>query len=758
MDTLQASTELWRLREPCEARDSFMYNPNENPRERLRFKHIAMMCQYFTGHSVEYSLLGANCRWICYALLECLREAQPCYGGSWLPSRTDRPTADVRAAQLAKSHYLKDKHPTCCGSQYLAYPSFGVQVARATAGLAIASSSPNTGNRVQNANPDVIYRTPRSLPNSAVPHQPPTSTTNAGHQRFSPNEAPTRNTNSSNMTKSSPGPNVTQPGRQQNDVSPPPAGGNITQHPQSPSISEVSSGSQSQSRNATPPVPRSTGETAPHCSGCQCASHSGHRQSTSNEPQPSLLDLDDDTSGLSSQLSSMNIQPEMPAPEFSHGQWADEHVTIPRESSPREASEAPQCSCGGPHRNIPGQRPPSIPVPPAMPNATWNSPRTACPTHPGRIHPGYYQRSSTSSTGTSSIQRNGMPSMTTQRPSGYNRYPPPQNSSPSAHGSHIRRVSGANNNFNVPHQRPSQPPFTNPASSMAGGNHTVHHNRTPSMGTDYSGYDPRASVYTQECQHTHNHPLPRQSVDSLGSVPHGYSFPHANGAPRPRRTQEVPPTPPTHQGIRANTRTYPNQSWNGSRDPHQTTGGYTHGPDSPPQRQPANRNSFHQAQMFHDHMVPPSPGYNANVSEERYYTPQHNLYRISEDASQTELEHQYNLGSEPVGVDPSEYGAQPMASNYGSDQFTQFASDYPPSQHPDAAFQQSYMSNDPPTDMYSRPEPPNRQWTQEVWGGQESGLPMRTESPTQFDDDAYSMPQEPPTPTKMPDPRDYMIN
>ncbi|CAE6484328.1 unnamed protein product, partial [Rhizoctonia solani] len=693
------------------------------------------------------------CRWICYALLECLREAQPCYGGSWLPSRTERPTADVRAAQLAKSHYLKDKHPTCCGSQYLAYPSFGVQVARATAGLAIASSSPNTGNRVQNANPDVIYRTPRSLPKSAVPHhQPPPSTTNAGHQRFSRNEASTGNTNSTNITESPLGPRVTHTGRQQNDVSPPPAGANVTQQPQSPSISEVSGSSQSQSRNATPQVkhavPQSTGEIAPHCSGCQCASHSSHHQ---NEPQPSLLDLDDDIPGLSSQLSSMNIQPDMSAAGFSHGHWVEEHITIPRQSSPREASEAPQCSCGGPHRNVPSQRPASVLVPPAIPNAACNSP--SYPARSKRIYPETSQRPTVSSTGTGSTQRNGMP----HRPADYNRYPPPRNNLPPAHGSHSRRVSGGDNNFNVPHQHPSQLPFTSPGSSMEGGNRTVHHNRTPSMGTDCSDH-----TCAQGCRHTHNYPPPRQSADSLGSGTHGYPFPHINAAPRPRRAQEVPPTPPAHQGVRVNTRTYPNQSWNGPRDSYVATGSYTHGPNPPPQRQPVNRNSVHQVQMFHDHTVPPSSGYNGNMPEEQYYTAQHNLYCISEDASQTELEHQWNIASEPVGVDPSQYGAQPMASNYASDQFAQFASDYPPSQHPDATFQQSYMSNDPPTDMYSRPEPPNRQWTQEVWGGEESGLPMRTESPTQFEypsnDDAYSVSQEPPTPTRMPDARDYMIS
>ncbi|CAE6489143.1 unnamed protein product [Rhizoctonia solani] len=88
-----------------------------------------------------------------------------------------------------------------------------------------------------------------------------------------------------------------------------------------------------------------------------------------------------------------------------------------------------------------------------------------------------------------------------------------------------------------------------------------------------------------------------------------------------------------------------------------------------------------------------------------------------------------------------------MVSDYGlspPNQFAQPASDYPPSQHPDSAFQQSYMSSDPPPE---RPELPNRQWTREVWGEQESVLPVRTESPTQFEcpsnDNGCTVSQEP---------------
>ncbi|KAG8732068.1 hypothetical protein FRC11_000814 [Ceratobasidium sp. 423] len=235
-DTVKASTNLPALRPPCDSRDSFTYSPHENPHEVLRFKHIAEMCRYFTGHSLEYSLLGANCRWICFALLECLRESHPCYGGTWIPSQNQRTAADVRAAQVAKSHYLRDKHPN----------------SKATAGLAsiaMANSSQNTHNRGSQyvAGQNVIYRTPRSLPESAVPRRDPSTLTgNVGGnfgastrpQRPSAGGAPANNMASSSSTGLPLASSVAQPNRQQNDVSPLPAGANVAQQPQSPSVSE----------------------------------------------------------------------------------------------------------------------------------------------------------------------------------------------------------------------------------------------------------------------------------------------------------------------------------------------------------------------------------------------------------------------------------------------------------------------------------------------------------------------------------------
>ncbi|KDN51940.1 hypothetical protein RSAG8_00491, partial [Rhizoctonia solani AG-8 WAC10335] len=755
VDTLKASTNLQALREPCESRDSFMYNPNDNPRQVLKFKHIAEMCQYFTGHSCEYSLLGANCRWICYALLESLRESQPCYGGTWFASRTERPTADVRAAQLAKSHYLKDKHPTCCGSQYLVYPSFGAHVARATAGLAsiaVVGSSQNTRNRDSQyaADQEVIYRTSRSLPESAVPrHQPPISTTSAGLQPPSANGALTSNTSPSNVTELPPGHGATQPNRQQNGVSPIPVGANIAQHPQSPPISEdIPSSSQAQQHNTTPPVKHTVsqptgGMSTSHCSGCQCTSHSNH-ENVSNDPQPALAPsqspLPDsrggDTSGLASRLSSMNIQSDASVVGTSHGQWV-ENITIPREPSSSEVPVARQCSCCGPQGDIPTQRPASTFVPvPAMSNATCNSLGTACTMHPGHIHPGVSQRSVTSA-GAGPAQRNGTPSMVAHHPGHYGRHPSQvssRTSLPPAHGSHTRRVSDGSNTgtFNVSHQCLSQISFPGPMPSMTGvaASCAVHHNRTSSLGCGCTDCDPRASMHTQGYHHTHNHPPPEQPIDSLSPVSHGYSFSHVNDVPRARHTHEMPPIP-THQGTRGNSHTCSNQSRNSTRDSYLAPENYTHGPSSPLPRHSVNRNGSNQFQAFYDHTyVPPSPGYNGNLNmPEGHYHSTHNLYRIPEDAPQPELETQWNLASGPMGV-------QPMLPNHAqpsSNPLAQLTSNYPPSQHSETVFQQSYMPSGLPADPYSPLEPPNRQWTREVWGNQEIAPPIRTDSPTQLE-------------------------
>ncbi|KAJ1310034.1 hypothetical protein OPQ81_006787 [Rhizoctonia solani] len=354
MDTVKASTNLQALREPCDSRDSFMYNPHDKPREVLKLKHIAEMCRYFTGHSIEYSLLGANCRWICYALLECLRESQPCYGGTWLPSRNERPTADVRAAQLAKSHYLQDKHPTCCGRQYLVCPNLGAQITRATVGLAsiaVTGSSQNTRNRGSQyaADQGVIYRTPRSLPESAVPRQGTSVLTtnanaNAGRnfstatspQPVSPNGTSSNNTTSSNTPELSLRAGAAQSNRHQDNVSPLPAGANITQYSEALSEStyeNTPSDSQTQRHTTTPHIQHNVSQlggtfSTPHCSGCQCTGHSGQHQNVSNDRRPDparskppLIDSrGDGIHDLTSQFSSMSVQSSVSVRGTSHGQ------------------------------------------------------------------------------------------------------------------------------------------------------------------------------------------------------------------------------------------------------------------------------------------------------------------------------------------------------------------------------------------------------------------------------------------------------
>ncbi|CAE7142087.1 unnamed protein product [Rhizoctonia solani] len=765
VDTLKASTDLQVLREPCESRDSFMYSAHKSPREVLRFKHIAEMCRYFTGHSSEYSLLGANCRWICYALLECLREARECYGGDWFPSRNERPTVDVKVAQLAKTHYLKDKHPTCCGSQYLVNPSFGA-ITRATLGLAsiaVSSSSQNSYNGgLQYAADQEMYGTSPSLPESAIPQHQPAPAASVGPQAPSTNRAASSSTIPPNVIQ--PLRVATQPNRLQNDVSPPPAGANATQHPQSPPIEQTSS-AQLQQRNTTPPAQHTAsqptgGSPAPHCSGCQCADHS--TQNMSNNPQsgstpshaPLLDSRRDDVSGLASQLSSMHIQSDT----LIAGQWAGQDITIPREPSP---SSGRPCtgSCCSPQGNTFAQ--PSTPTfaqAPPMPAASHSPPATR-PMHPGRVHPGASQRSTTSMSA-GSTHFSGTTSSTVHPPAHHGRYPSQAGrpgSQQSVHGP--RRVSA--NTFNT--HRLSQFSFTGALPTMTEVDPSYAHHTGASLGTDYPGTDclecdPRASMHLQGRQHTHNHPPPEQLVDPLGAVPHNHHFSHVNGNPRQHHTHEMPAAVPAHQA-RRNPHIPPNQPRMNTGGSYPTQGNYTldHGPPAP--RNTMNGSNIHQ-QAFHDHAhVPPSPRYNSSMLGEPYHPAQYGLYGISEDAPQPEFENQWIANG--MGVDLSEYGAQPM-SNHIQQQplsnFPQLASDYSTAQNSGMAFQQSYTPNGLPAGPYSQQEQPTRQWTQQVWGDQELAPPPRTESPSQLEypsNPVYPMPQESPTLTRMPDPHAY---
>ncbi|CAE6454894.1 unnamed protein product [Rhizoctonia solani] len=87
--------------------------------------------------------------------------------------------------------------------------------------------------------------------------------------------------------------------------------------------------------------------------------------------------------------------------------------------------------------------------------------------------------------------------------------------------------------------------------------------------------------------------------------------------------------------------------------------------------------------------------------------------------------------------------------------------DYPHLRRSEATSWPPHLSDEQSANPYSQPKTLNRQWTQEVWGNQESGIfSLRTDSPMPLEsslrDGACSTPQEAPTLLRMPDPHDYI--
>ncbi|KAG8732069.1 hypothetical protein FRC11_000815 [Ceratobasidium sp. 423] len=281
--------------------------------------------------------------------------------------------------------------------------------------------------------------------------------------------------------------------------------------------------------------------------------------------------------------------------------------------------------------------------------------------------------------------------------------------------------------------------------SAAGGaaGPAVHHNRTSSVVTDYSTYDPQASMHTQGRHHTHNHPPPEQLPGSSRLASCDCSSPGVNSIPQPRQVHALPPT---HQGVRANSQVHTSSNPS-PRNSYLPPGNYAHSSGSPLPGSSANRNSFYQ---FDQTQVPPSPGwYNGNMPDEHYHSAQHDLRSIPEDVPQAEFGNQWDHINDPIAANlPPGYGVPPLPPNHTQPSFSSnphahATFDYPHPQHFGTSFQQPHVSSGLPADPYRHPEPPNRQWTQEVWGNQEFGLPIRTDSPTSMDypltGDVYSM-------------------
>ncbi|CAE6423240.1 unnamed protein product [Rhizoctonia solani] len=793
MDTVKASTSIEALRGQSESRDSFMYNPHEKSREVLKLKNIVEMCQYFAGHSGEYSLLGANCRWICYVLLECLRESRPCYGGAWLPSGTERPTADVRAAQLAKSHYLKDKHSACCGRQYLSYPNLGPQIARATmswTSIAITTSSQSTDNRgSQCVEQDTLYRTPRSLPESVVPLQPSTLATNGGGNLATEmnagaalqSPAPPSNVAPSNTTELPPRPSTAQPDRR-NDVSPVPTGANATQRPQSsPSTDNINS-SQHQQRT-TPPVEHATlqpgGDASipPHCLGCQCASHSHSRNIPGNSQnghtlQSSLAESrSSNTSDLSSRFSSMNIGSDMSIPGVIHRQSVGENVSILRVPNSTTALNTHQCSGCGSQGSFPAQLLASHGMPaPVTANPANNSFSSTCSVPSGRIHTNFSRHTVQPPTNIIPTQRNSMTSMNTQC-SGYHGQRSSRvdvrNDSPSSTISHTTRIPTGVNHFDAPNQRFPQLsyPTSIPSAADVATGCAAHQHRTSSTASGCPSCSSQDLTNTQGCHHTHNHPpggLPGPSR------PMSHNYPSSHGGALPHSTRRLPPTP-THQGVQGNHQAYiHSNSLNSTRDSYLASGNYSCGSNSPIPRKSVNRSTIYHSRSPHDHTRLSSLPLecNADMTGDHYQiaSPTVNLYSIPEGASQAALNDQWAFMNGPMDTSlPTGYDAQSVLPNHGqpphvSNPPVHANIGYPNAQHSGAIFQEPYISNEAPTSSYSQLEQPaRRQWTQELWADQGFGLPTRTDSPAPMEynqtEGAYALAPGPPV--VMLDHRDY---
>lgn len=133
-DTIQISTNpsiLVPEGTKFDSRGRFDYSSTEDGRTMtLLLGHIMEMCGYFIEKSSKYAVLKTNCRWICYVLIECLRECQPCYGGKWIGSRWERSgITDVQTALEVRNMYLQQRHATCCnlyGSPRISAPRSSV--------------------------------------------------------------------------------------------------------------------------------------------------------------------------------------------------------------------------------------------------------------------------------------------------------------------------------------------------------------------------------------------------------------------------------------------------------------------------------------------------------------------------------------------------------------------------------------------------------------------------------------------------------
>ncbi|KAG8731925.1 hypothetical protein FRC10_001357 [Ceratobasidium sp. 414] len=200
-DTIRMSvnTDMLHPKGSWAVRGYFVFNQEDNARQPLKLKHILEMYEYLSQESHKYTIFGTNCRWLCFGLLECLRDCKPCFGGQWFEcGRKDSvPKQDTQAAVRAKACYLKEKHAECCNSRPRPSSIMAALVAEATnVGIAV-SNMVEIANQAQvptptpsPTDPNVIYST--AVPATPLPQQTqlPSGNTRPVHNHVSPQHIP----------------------------------------------------------------------------------------------------------------------------------------------------------------------------------------------------------------------------------------------------------------------------------------------------------------------------------------------------------------------------------------------------------------------------------------------------------------------------------------------------------------------------------------------------------------------------------------
>ncbi|KAG9087778.1 hypothetical protein FS749_002650, partial [Ceratobasidium sp. UAMH 11750] len=117
-DTICGNVNVETLHEQNSSvgRGCFVFSRTDDPLQTLALWHVLEMYEYLASQG--NTTLSTNC-----ALLECLRDCWPCFGGHWIGPGSWEGSLPVQAVVLLGNRYLQDKHPHCCRA--LAYPVGG---------------------------------------------------------------------------------------------------------------------------------------------------------------------------------------------------------------------------------------------------------------------------------------------------------------------------------------------------------------------------------------------------------------------------------------------------------------------------------------------------------------------------------------------------------------------------------------------------------------------------------------------------------